>query len=71
MIWVPVLGWYCVQNYRIQLNWYMSLPPPSPPQLTHSHTSTLCGTPNYIAPEVLGKKGHSYEVDIWSIGCVL
>lgn len=32
---------------------------------------TLCGTPNYIAPEVLGKKGHSYEVDIWSIGCVM
>lgn len=32
---------------------------------------TLCGTPNYIAPEVLSKKGHSYEVDIWSIGCVM
>jgi len=32
---------------------------------------TLCGTPNYLAPEVLCKKGHSYEVDIWSIGCVL
>lgn len=32
---------------------------------------TMCGTPNYIAPEILSKKGHSFEVDIWSLGCIM
>ena len=31
----------------------------------------LCGTPNYIAPEILEKSGHSYEVDIWSFGVII
>lgn len=33
---------------------------------------TVCGTPNYIAPEILESKiGHSYEADVWSLGVVL
>ncbi|KAK0403354.1 hypothetical protein QR680_016874 [Steinernema hermaphroditum] len=40
-------------------------------QFDGERKKTLCGTPNYIAPEMLNKNGHSYEVDIWALGCIL
>jgi len=30
---------------------------------------TLCGTPQYISPEILSKKGYDKTVDWWSLGC--
>jgi serine/threonine-protein kinase Chk2 len=40
-----------------------------------SFTTTLCGTPSYVAPEILVKssKARKYTkaVDIWSLGVVL
>ena len=34
-------------------------------------TYTICGTPMYIAPEVLKKTGHGSEADWWTLGVLI
>ncbi|CAD8044949.1 unnamed protein product [Paramecium primaurelia] len=32
---------------------------------------TVAGTAEYLAPEIVNKSGHSYEVDIWTLGILI
>jgi len=39
--------------------------------LTHTVAQTICGTPAFVAPEVILKDKHTTATDIWSMGVIV
>ena len=55
-------------NIMIDPNGYLKMIDFGTAKVLKDYTSTIIGTPHYIAPEILQGKGYSLSCDFWSLG---
>jgi protein kinase A len=59
------------ENIVIGADGYLKLTDFGFAKVVLGRTYTICGTPEYIAPEVILNKGHSLAVDWWALGVLI
>ncbi len=53
------------QPLLADLGWSVHAPPP------YERRTTLCGTPDYLSPEIVAGKPYDHACDVWAIGVML
>ncbi|KAG6444070.1 hypothetical protein O3G_MSEX003149 [Manduca sexta] len=59
------------ENIMIDKNGYLKITDFGFCKVLQGRTWTLCGTPEYLAPELILSKGYGFSVDWWSFGVLL
>ena len=59
------------ENILIHKSGYLKLTDFGFAKIVENRTYTLCGTPEYLAPEIILNKGHGKPVDWWTCGILL
>lgn len=59
------------ENLLIAGDGYLKLTDFGFAKFIEGRTYTLCGTPEYLAPEILLNKGHGKPVDWWCLGILI
>ena len=59
------------ENILIGADGYLKLTDFGFAKVVEGRTFTLCGTPEYIAPEILKNQGHGKAVDWWTLGVLI
>lgn len=59
------------ENILIDLEGHVKITDFGFAKVVEDRTFTLCGTPEYLAPEIIQSKGHGKGVDWWALGVLL
>ncbi|XP_032512267.1 cAMP-dependent protein kinase catalytic subunit alpha-like [Danaus plexippus] len=59
------------ENILVDINGYLKLCDFGFCKIIKKKTWTLCGTPEYLAPEVIMSRGYTFSVDWWALGVLI